>query len=309
VLFDDLKAKIKVLNEALWENKADWTVVQGWLGNFAASGDPSERLHALHLLAQFMYFGSREMRELLRSLYRDQFRYPLVERIRRENGNTLDFDFIEREYADRLRRTRFIGVGNPAESGTHLLYYFRQENKLARSLFIHTHQIFTRDNTGRRPPALRSPDVNYYVFIDDLCGSGQQAREYSVDIVEEIKRLKPEAVVGYYVVVGTSDGLDEVRGNTQFDEVRALYELDRTFRCFAPESRYFTAQDVGIDKAFAEDTCRRYGGALLPLHPVGYRDSQLLLGFHHNVPDNTLPVIWGEDNWRPVFRRYPKIYE
>ena len=305
----ELKAKIKSLNEALWENKADWPVVQEWLENFAAPGDPSERLHALHLLAQFMYFGSREMRELLRALYRDHYQYPLVERIRRENGNTADMDLIQTLYAERLNHTRFLGVGNPAESGTHLLYYFRQENLLPKTLFIHSHQIFAPRTVGGTAPALRSPDVTNYVFIDDLCGSGRQAKEYSTEIVEEIKRLRSDVFVRYFVLFGTSHGLHEVRTSCSFDEVRALYELDESFKCFHPSSRYFTPHDVGIDKGFAERICRAYGNRLLPSHPLGYRDGQLLLGFHHNVPDNTLPIIWSEDAWQPAFRRYPKVYE
>ena len=42
---------------------------------------------------------------------------------------------------------------------------------------------------------------------------------------------------------------------------------------------------------------------------VPFRNGQLLIGFHHNVPDNTLPILWFDSpnaDWRPIFRRYPK---
>jgi transposase InsO family protein len=47
----------------------------GQFSNFVEDGDgsKSERLHALFLLSQFMYFGSRELRELLRALFRDLY--------------------------------------------------------------------------------------------------------------------------------------------------------------------------------------------------------------------------------------------
>ena len=65
-------------------------------------------------------------------------------------------------------------------------------------------------------------------------------------------------------------------------------------------------------KGRARDLCLRCGEQLVPSHPLGYRDGQLLLGFSHNTPDNTLPVFWYEErdgpNWRPMFRRYPKGY-
>jgi hypothetical protein len=258
-----------------------------------------------------MYFGSRETRELLRALYRDLYRYPLIERIRRANGNTTDLDVINREFQAQLAASRFLGVGNPSESGTHLLYYFRQENSLPKPLFIHTHQIFRR----YADPAdlqLRDPSVNRYVFIDDLCGSGQQASEYSADLVADIKRLRPDAFVAYYVLFATSKGINEVRTTTGFDDAQCVFDLDDSFRCFGPRSRYFDPSINDIDKSFSEGMCRHYGEELLPGHALGYRDSQLLLGFHHNTPDNTLPVFWYDETeghpWRPIFRRYPKIY-
>ena len=44
-------------------------------------------------------------------------------------------------------------------------------------------------------------------------------------------------------------------------------------------------------------------------HPHGYGDGQLVLGMHHNIPNNTIPIIWWEsdnDTWTPIFRRYKK---
>jgi hypothetical protein len=57
-----------------------------------------------------------------------------------------------------------------------------------------------------------------------------------------------------------------------------------------------------------------YGRELWRLYPLGYRNGQLLVGFHHNTPDNTLPIVWKDDircrgrPWEPVFRRYWKRY-
>jgi len=58
--------------------------------------------------------------------------------------------------------------------------------------------------------------------------------------------------------------------------------------------------------------CRQYGEKLVGgPHSLGFDDSQLLIGFHHNTPDNTLPIIWfdepGQASWKPIFRRYPKL--
>lgn len=328
---DELLRKIKILNDSIWDGRAREPQIDEWLSNFQSGTDGTEEqrtLHALYLLSHFMYFGNREMRELMRVLFRDLYRYPLVEGIRRANGDTTDRLLIEGEFRAALERTLFLGVGNPSESGSHLLYYFRQENGLPKTRFIHSHEIFQRQRLTRWQAVkallfsrrdryagtlmLREPNINRYVFIDDFCGSGHQGEAYSRDIVEDIKAFDPAIQVSYFVLCGTVKGMKVVRDRTAFDVVQCVFELDDTFRCFSPASRYFPSPEPEITAAFAEQMCRSYGDVLEPEAPLGYGNCQLLLGFQHNTPDNTLPVFWSDgytgSQWTPMFRRYPKVY-
>lgn len=313
-LVEQLFSKLKTLNETIWEGKVNRPRIQEWLSNFKIdqSGLSDEGLHMLYLLRQFMYFGDSQIRELLKALYRDLYKYPIVERIRKDNNNTSDYHFISEAFCDKLVKTRFLGMGNPSESGYYLLYYFRQENRLPKTLFIHSHQIFNRYGAPSSTTSLRSPDVERYVFIDDLCGSGTQAKDYSEQVLQDLKRLNPTIQVSYYTLFATTEGLNEVRGNTLFDRVESIFELDDTFKCFSPTSRYFQPEDSRINQQFAEATSQKYGLSLFPHHPQGYKDGQLLLSLHHNTPDNSLPIFWydepGGTQWVPIFRRYPKYY-
>jgi len=199
-------------------------------------------------------------------------------------------------------------TGNPSESGTHLLYIFRQENNLPKNLFINAHEIFTSSGVGTR--TLRDHSISRYVFLDDLAGSGTQAEAYSREILTDLKHMSPSAQAAYYVLFATTRALSQIRANTRFDNVNCIYELDESFRCFSDQSRYFNG-NVLFPKATSEEICRHYGNRLVPAHPLGYKDSQMLLSFHHNTPDNTLPVIWFDDPsgppWHPIFRRYQKL--
>jgi hypothetical protein len=151
-----------------------------------------------------------------------------------------------------------------------------------------------------------------YIFLDDFCGSGEQAQSYSDEIVQELKSVCSTATVAYYALFGTQAGIDSIRANTMFDEVKAVYVLDNSYRCFSDDSRYFDGAPQLIDKAFAEQMCRAYGARLCPSDPLGYSDGQALIGFHHNTPDNSLPIIWCDNpavsTWIPIFRRYAKYY-
>lgn len=315
-LKERLKTKILGLASSAWEGKPLWTAVEAWLSNFNGQVGPIEKehLHALYLLGQFMYFGSAEMRELLRALYRDLFQYSILEKIRKTNDDTKDYDFIKAEFHRELMATRFFGVGNPSESGVHLLYYFRQENGLPKDLFLETHRIYSRHLQGQEVKTqLRFPEVKRYVFIDDICGSGHQASSYSQDLLAELLRLNPEAEPAYYALFATQAGLKYIRENTCFGaRCGSVYELDSSYRLLSEESRYFLDTPPGIEKEFMSEFVTHYGNLLSSDDPLGYNNGQLLLGFNHNTPDNCLPIIWfNEENgypWVPIFKRYPKIY-
>lgn len=309
-----LETKIMRLSQSLWESKISEGNLSRWLNNFESSEKEleCEQTHAMYLLSNFMYFGAREIRELLKSLYRDKFFIPLIHHVRAKNGNVKDITDIESEIINELKVTRFLGIGNPSESGTHLLYYFRQENSLGKEDFIHSHEIlsFDRNGNGTVSIALNKPEVKRYILLDDVCGSGTQAVDYSKKLVSEMKSLNPDIEVYYFTLFSTVEGMEKIRREADFDKVDCIFELDETFKCFSNNARQFRIKDyLPISKEFAETFCRKYGTQLFgEEHCLGYKGSQLLLGFTHNTPDNTLPIIWGENNWVPLFKRYHKNY-
>lgn len=311
---DRLMQRILVLSDYAWERRIDEASVGRWLDNFdGGSGHavPVERLHALYLLSQFLYFGVREIRVLLQSVYRDLFLIPLIQEVRSADGGTRDPARIEEGVRDAMLRTRFMGVGNPSESGVHLLYYFRQENGLGKNQFMDTARIFSGSGADRRVTDLY---IDRYVFIDDVCGSGQTARDYSKDFLEELKAAKRDVKLSYHCIFASADGLRNVRENSVFgDEAKAIFELDASYRCLSAESRYLTIRPPEINDDVLRTVALHYGGRVCPGHPGGWRDGQLLLGFSHNIPDNSLPVIWRDPGngspvpWTAALRRHMKV--
>jgi len=314
-LWDALTTRLVTLDERVWEGKASGPAVESWLGNFngrtGATAD-LERLHALYILSQFMYFGAQEIRVLLRALYRELFLLPLSQRVRAETNGVEEF--CARMAAERAA-TRFLGVGNPSESGVHLLYYFRQENGLSKSAFLDSAQIYElADVRGQRKRVSRHPQVTRYIFLDDICGSGETAVRYSDSLLPELMAEQPEVEVWYFALFATSEGLHRVANETVFGmRCGAVHELDETYKWTGLNSRYLSALPDGLHRSLLTALPFLYGSILLPGHPLGYQESELLLGFSHNTPDNTLPIIWFEqehgtpETWYPIFKRYPKV--
>lgn len=69
------------------------------------------------------------MRDLLKIVYTELFKYRIVEKIRKNKSDTIDLTLIKKNFTEYLSNTRFLGIGNPSESGPHILYFFN-ENKL-----------------------------------------------------------------------------------------------------------------------------------------------------------------------------------
>ena len=326
--------KIDILNSILWDNRVLKPWIEDWLGNFKED----ERDDALYLLSKCMYFNNASIRAILRALYRDKYRTPIIQAIREANDGTLDENVIEAAYHDRLMNTRFLGVGNPSESGVHLLYYFRQENKIPKKLFVNTDDLYEVKSTGDVLLRKECASVEHIVFIDDLCGSGQQAKSDNnvKRCVEKLRNLENPPKVSYLMMFGTTNGINIVRnatlGNSEvklFDEAEAVMELNESYKCFGELSRYFKDES---EKNKSMDLCLKYGMELIdkiadrdwpePLVgekriqyvrscALGYGDCQLLLSLKHNTPNNTLPIFWFDEedhDWIPILKRYNKVY-
>jgi hypothetical protein len=242
-MFDEqeLRKKIKRLSEAVWEGHAKGAEVDAWLKTFVGGGPASEQAHMLFLLSNFLYFGVREIRELLQTLFRNFCERPLIAEIRKGNGDTTDLEFIDKKLVEGIRRTRFLAVGNPSESGHHLLYYFRQENELSSDLFPDQLHLpgFPGASSDHGPAR-----CDRYIFIDDLCGTGVQVVAYASKLVAQILADHPDAKISYYPLFATSEGLAHVRANTAFSNVDCMMLLDPSFRCFSKTSRIYDNDSI-----------------------------------------------------------------
>lgn len=311
------EAKLRNLVNHAWDREITWEEIEQWTKNFNGTHfeKHEEQLHGLYTLSKFMYFGKRLVREMLRSLYRDHFRSPIRQRIRRNHLNTRDENIINTAYLQELRATRFIGVGNPSESGAHLLYYFRQVNGLPKDLFVDLAGAFSSRadrRTGEVTYEPRNNDISRYVFFDDIVGSGTQVSEYLSEYIAEIKKSKPSIDIKFMSLFATSTGLEKLNNKKLFDGcATCLFELDETYRAFDASSRYFSNPPSWFHKEKMQKIAEEYGRILAPNMPLGYKNGQLLIGFSHNTPDNVPPIFWYEGKrrpWKPIFIRYGKQY-
>ncbi|QFG52029.1 hypothetical protein [Chryseobacterium sp.] len=303
--------KLKIFSETVWEHKISKNKIDIWLSNFKEE----ERENLLFLLTQFIYFSKLQIDNMLISIYRDFYKYVIVENYRLSNNNTTDIVSIKNHFKESERKSRFIPIGNPSESSSSLLGEFRKINNIRKDLFIERSELLN----------FTLGDIEHFIFIDDICGSGHQAYHENQAYISHIRTKFPNSKIHYYSLVGLEEGLEFLNGNNQYDFLESVLRLDKTYKCFSSESRIFKNNEDNIKQDDLKQICESYGLQLYESivirqggnpyyaapHKLGYNDSQLLIGFHHNTPDNTLPIIWYNEDmitWNPIFPRANKVY-
>jgi hypothetical protein len=74
------------------------------------------------------------------------------------------------------------------------------ENKIPKNLFINTDDIVEYDENGNCKLRDSYKDVKHYVFIDDLCGSGDQATSNTSNVkrcVQHLRNIVEDAKISY----------------------------------------------------------------------------------------------------------------
>lgn len=111
----------------------------------------------------------------------------------------------------------------------------------------------------------------------------------------------------YATVAGFESGLRSIEnafpGVLSVSSVRTYSAADKAF---SEDNNIF---ETAADRIRARDIAQRFGAQLEKNQPLGFEDSQALVVFPDNVPNNTLPILYKEGQlqnghlWRPLFPR------
>ena len=284
-------------NKYLWENRLSEKKIIMWLENFKGEffDELIEKEFALDLLKHFLYYSEREIRYLCNAAL-SLFKYEKIKedpkRYLRANTNLLLNAF--------LQGCIYSYIGYLSESSSHLLYPFRQECNIPLRQIIEPEKMSTEkvEECFSKNCAL--------VFLDDFCGTGQTGFKFWKSHAREIRKNHPNIKIYYLTLVAMKIGISRIEKHTDFKMISPVV-LNENYRVFSSSSIVFPDRKR---REIAKEICRSYGERLEGKDcACGFGNSQVLVGFHHNIPDNTLPVLWSDTNgWEPLFRRKRKRY-
>jgi hypothetical protein len=221
----------------------------------------------------------------------------------------------------KIEKVAYVGLGHTAKSGPyHCHYHFRQAmSKLAPNEYSFKFDkafrgISEYDKDKEKPHTV--------IFVDDFIGTGEQAVDSFINGKEGYFKKYPwlnEINVYYCALVGFKAGITTIKKMLCPDKIKnvlILEELDEKDRAFSDKNPNWKSEKERLD---AEHWAGEIGHQVLSgmpeydfkkeFHKLGWNNSQSLVVFHYNIPNNTLPIFWGKGElngkkWNPLWIRY-----
>ena len=262
--------------------------VRAWLEQFEYN---IEQRLMFNLLQHMRFYNEEMIREKISGLHKK------VQQSVAERGGITPGDRRERR-----RDILLSSFGLPAQSGSSYARIYRHENRIT------THNVANFDEI---PEILEENDhIKALVFVDDIIASG----ESTVGSLDGLNNMCGELIrdrqvkVFISAICGLHIGIEKLENaikDMSFDAKIIVSDfLDETDQCFTGQSKVF---DSLSEQERAKQIALKYGKTLKARPPLGYKNSQLLVAFYDNCPNNTLPILWkestGKVKWTPLFKR------
>jgi hypothetical protein len=295
----DPKRMSKIFDEIMEKNQHYWKRFDGpdeifkWLRNFS---NEDEIYLALVLANNILYYNLDEVRSLWRIILTNRVKLFLLDEIFRD----MELPDIEKWFPEYLReKCIFVGYGKAGKSGQSMVYPFQQSHNVKNLKymelfeFLHTSEDFSKKEG--------------VFLLDDFVGSGNQAKTTWYNKINDksfndVSEDNPHLKFIYLALIGFKDGKKVIEENTPMKVILGE-ELDERFKCFSDVSVIYENPNERIEaKRVMEEK-----GRMLYEYPLGYDNMELAVAFHHNTPNNSLPVIWkrrDDGSWYPLFERF-----
>ena len=294
---DQMHNEIKRMNNIAWDGVLSMSQVSLWLDNFTGeflNDTLAEKKLALNVLRYYTYYSEKEIKHFCKAVFELYIHTKITEY--NTNKRFLGLSDAQKE-AEVIKRTKFVSLGIPSESGSLILYWFRDANSLPKDVFQVDDSISEN-----------------FVVIDDVSISGSQAVKY-LNNFKDIKGRK----IYFLCFLCTEDAEKSIK--KQYPEITIISasKLYDFCKAFSDNSVYYSQDNIDF-KIVTKEMFEYYGRKVVkdyPTHndsfmekyPLGYGDAQQMFSFFYNTPNNSLPLIWIEHaGWKPLFKRLEKIY-
>lgn len=156
------------------------------------------------------------------------------------------------------------------------------------------------------PKAIDEKGVKIIVFVDDFLGSGHQFDKF-FQYWNFDRRINSSIRHIYTPVVAHQNGIDYLAQVLPSVTVVCVELLELSHGFFNERTwEHLSKGQVTADdaKSWYLDFAAKRKAVPKNMHPLGYGELELVFGFGHATPDNSLPILWhSSEEWQPLLER------
>ena len=150
------------------------------------------------------------------------------------------------------------------------------------------------------------------VFIDDICSTGSQfCRSVTKQLLTPLLARKCKVFYAPLALheVGRDRLITDCLTPGLIDGFTCVEWLDKTYNCFSDKSRFAkwskTSHGSDLRKYYLDFLEQNIPDMFNNNYErLGYGKLSLLYSFYYRAPNNSLPIIWTEnDDWSPLIKR------
>lgn len=201
-------------------------------------------------------------------------------------------------------RKHIVPLGKPGKSGAAVSYWIHGLMKRKELRKMRFHSSIEEFISYRNSVAWETLN-DVVIYVDDFIGSGGSVVEaLSLDEKNVRPEVLSDACSGRLYVVAAIV-MDNGYSKITKDISGAVILGDSHCKGFDPHKKvfgsYFKTKEV-------REMCYKYGEQLYKGCPLGYENTQSLVLMQHSAPNNTVPVLWSDNqyqgrNWIPLVPR------
>ena len=294
-----LRAKYNITVTKAWEG-ISFSSLNAWLNNFD-NDDPLQLFFAHRVLDNLIYRSRDQFVTLLKTMLNISLPSLLAEKLSISITNANDLIY------GRTNNHKLFFV--PTTSSYDIT---ASSPYLARELAIHL--------KVDEDSFVRFDDVSKYVndknvilvFIDDICSTGSQfCRSVSKKLFTHLSTKKCKVFYTPLALheMGRDRLVDDCLTPKLIDGFTSVEWLDNTYNCFSEKSRFSKWSKNSHGKNLSKFYLDFLNQNIPDMYnnedeKLGYGKLSLLYSFYYRAPNNSLPVIWTNDNnWSPLIKR------
>lgn len=206
------------------------------------------------------------------------------------------------EELDTYDKVYVVPIGNAGKSGMAMIYYLKKTPAFSNK------KIKILEDLDYSKLSAESK----LIIVDDFSGSGGTV----IDFYKKISHNLPQNHIVFALTIAY---MEKARRALKKYNIK-IFGNKRTPVFYNRGSVFGYYPKMKVIREF----CFKYGNKLYSevkysegktmQHPLGFANTQALIGFEHSIPNNTLPIIWADkkrnDNgelWVPIFPRRGKL--